>query len=210
MAQTAPVALILRRGPSAWYHLIRWNTRADTFEHGAWFKGRIYEERCDLSPDGSLFLYFALQGSRFRSTYAGAWTAVSRTPWLHALALWPQGHTWGGGGRFLGDREVALHMANGSPTHPDHPAHGLDVTYGRRGTFRETDFGPDDWVGEDQAGEKIRARGGKLFRTRDGEEVELADWNDLTPDPQPPPGRAKELLRPVRKKPRSRGGGSAS
>jgi hypothetical protein len=56
-------AMILRRGPSAWYHLIRWNMREDTFEAGAWFRGRIYEDRCDLSPDGQLFLYFCHGGA---------------------------------------------------------------------------------------------------------------------------------------------------
>jgi hypothetical protein len=48
------------------------------------------------SPDGELLLYFALQGSRWQTSYRGSWTAVSRVPWLHALALWPQGDTWGG------------------------------------------------------------------------------------------------------------------
>src|SRR5262249_44616225 len=65
LAREAPVAVILRRGPSAWYQVILWRTDRDTFEDGAWFKGRLYEERCDLSPDGELLLYFALQGSRW-------------------------------------------------------------------------------------------------------------------------------------------------
>ena len=55
-----------------------------------------------------LFLYFAMQGSRFPTSYKGTWTAVSRAPWLHALVLWPHGDTWGGGGRFLAPRKVAL------------------------------------------------------------------------------------------------------
>ena len=57
-ARDEPIAVILRRGPSAWYHLILWQTRRDTFSNGAWFKGHIYEDKCDLSPDGSLFVYF--------------------------------------------------------------------------------------------------------------------------------------------------------
>ena len=67
--------------------MILWHTDTDEFEHGAWFKGRIYEERCDLSADGQLFLYFALQGSRWRTSYKGSWTAVSRPPWLQALVF---------------------------------------------------------------------------------------------------------------------------
>ena len=79
-AREADVALILRRGPASWYHLILWHTDTDTFDHGAWFRGRIYEERCDLSPDGQLFVYFALQGRKWGSEYKGSWTAVSRPP----------------------------------------------------------------------------------------------------------------------------------
>ena len=125
MAERSPRALILRRGPSSWYHLVLWNTGKDVFEQGAWFKGRLYEERCDLSPDGELFVYFALQGSRWRTSHQGTWTAVSRAPWLHALALWPDGDTWGGGGRFVSDRELILR--NRTKEHPNHPARGLTL-----------------------------------------------------------------------------------
>src|SRR5262245_16351464 len=103
-ARDKPVAIIIRRGPSAWYHLILWETRRknrDLFTHGAWFRGRIFPEKCDLSPDGNLFVYFAFQGSRRGTVYQDSYTAVSRPPWLYAVALWPHGGTYGGGGRFL-------------------------------------------------------------------------------------------------------------
>ena len=51
-AKDAPIAVIFRRGPSKQVELILWNMHKDTFERGQWFKGRIYERRCDLSPDG--------------------------------------------------------------------------------------------------------------------------------------------------------------
>lgn len=194
MARERPVALILRRGPSNWYHLILWSTRDDAFEHGAWFKGRIYEQRCDLSPDGSLLVTFALQGSRWGTSYRGTWTAVSRPPWLHALVLWPHGDTWGGGGRFIGPRKLALWTGLDTPTHPDHPLVGLEVELDHEPEVASADFGVDDWRGVDHAGHAIRARGGKLFRERDGAEVEIADFSDLTPDPQPPPASAKRPL----------------
>ena len=60
------------------------------------FKGRIYERRCDLSPDGQLLGYFAAD----RLSGFGTWTAVSRPPFLTALALWPKGDAWGGGAFF--------------------------------------------------------------------------------------------------------------
>src|SRR3954463_2835513 len=61
MASRAPVALILRRGPSKWAEAIRWDIRKDAFERGEWFYGRIHEERSDLSPNGELLVYLAMQ-----------------------------------------------------------------------------------------------------------------------------------------------------
>jgi hypothetical protein len=200
MAREAPIAVILRRGPTGWYHVIKWHTDTDRFEHGAWFRGRIYEERGDLSPDGELLVYFALQGSRYGTAYAGTWTAVSRVPWLHALALWPQGDTWGGGGRFLTNRKVVL-MGWGegrAKRHPDHPGWGLEVA-GRPATAKERRLREPagaEWTGRDQAKNPVRAARGKLYRTRGGQEVEIADFNDLSPNPEPPPAWAKVQLAP--------------
>jgi hypothetical protein len=109
LARKEPVALVLRRGPSKQVLLVRWDLRDDTFEAGQWLKGRIYEERCDLSPRGDHLVYFA---ASFRPPFH-TWTAVSRPPYLTALALWPKGDTWGGGGLFKNQRELLLnHGAN--------------------------------------------------------------------------------------------------
>lgn len=59
LAHKASVAVIFRRGPSRLVLLIKWNLKSDTLEYGQWFRGRIYERRCDLSPSGDLLLYFA-------------------------------------------------------------------------------------------------------------------------------------------------------
>ncbi|MEM7753198.1 MAG: hypothetical protein AAF230_07275 [Pseudomonadota bacterium] len=53
-----------------------------------------------MSPDGSHFLYFALDG-RWGSDAKGSFSAISRPPYWTALALFPQGDTWGGGGVFI-------------------------------------------------------------------------------------------------------------
>ena len=206
LAREAPVGVILRRGPAAWYHVVLWHTDTDLFEHGAWFKGRIYEERCDLSPDGQLFLYFALQGSRWRTSYRGTWTAVSRPPWLHALVLWPQGDTWGGGGRFVGKRKVALWTGMPLVTHPDHPLVGLEAVSGSRATTGDlpgSDLREKEWSGRDLAGDPVFTSEGKLFRKRDRRTIELADFNGLKPDPQPAPGWATRPLRPLPSKRKS-------
>jgi hypothetical protein len=209
LAHEAPVGVILRRGPAAWYHVILWHTDTDRFEHGAWFKGRIYEERCDLSPDGQVFLYFALQGSRWRTTYKGSWTAVSRPPWLQALVLWPQGDTWGGGGRFVGPRKVALWTGFPHATHPDHPLAGLDVVTGSRADAGDSFFScgalrDKEWSGRDLAGDHVFTSEGRLMRRHGGRTRELADFNGLRPDPQPAPDWAARPLSPLPSRRRSR------
>ncbi|MFE1813543.1 hypothetical protein [Metapseudomonas otitidis] len=84
-ARSAPVAVLLRRGPSDWVRMIRWDLRDDSFEPGQWFHGAIATEQCDLSEDGELFLYLARrEGRRYWSEdYGPQWTAVSRPPALH-------------------------------------------------------------------------------------------------------------------------------
>ncbi|TGU14674.1 hypothetical protein EN799_66055, partial [bacterium M00.F.Ca.ET.156.01.1.1] len=74
LARSARTGVIFRRGPSRLVQLIRWDLRTDTFEHGQWLKGRVYERRCDLSPSGELLVYFAATN---RLPY-GSWTAISK------------------------------------------------------------------------------------------------------------------------------------
>ncbi|MFO0624362.1 MAG: hypothetical protein U0325_01995 [Polyangiales bacterium] len=103
-AQHAPVAVILRRGPSKHTLVVRWDLARHTFDEGQWFAGRIYPERCDLSPDGAWFVYFAAKFKGPIPTY----TALSRPPWLTAHALWPETGTWGGGGVFVDRHQLLL------------------------------------------------------------------------------------------------------
>jgi hypothetical protein len=77
LARQAPVGLIVRRGPSTWVQLSLWHTDTDEIEYGQWFHGRLLEDRCDLSPDGSLFIYFA---SKYGRSQFNTWTAISRPP----------------------------------------------------------------------------------------------------------------------------------
>ncbi|MEZ4368591.1 MAG: hypothetical protein R2939_20270 [Kofleriaceae bacterium] len=125
LARRAARAVIVRRGPSKQVALLTWDTRSDEIVCGQWLKGRIYERRCDLSPDGELLVYFA---ATWKARHAhGSWTAVSRPPWLRALALWPKGDAWGGGGLWSRDRALALH----------HPAHQLERESGARALPRK-------------------------------------------------------------------------
>jgi hypothetical protein len=62
LARKAKVGLVIRRGPSKSVCTVLWNRERDKFELGQWLRGRIYERRSDLSPDGKYFIYFAMNG----------------------------------------------------------------------------------------------------------------------------------------------------
>ncbi len=109
LARSSPFAVVFRRGPSNVVQLIRWNTEEDTFEFGQWFRGRVYERRCDLSPNGALLLYFA---AKYKEPLR-SWSAISRPPYFTALALWPKGDGWGGGGRFISNTCIELNHREG-------------------------------------------------------------------------------------------------
>ena len=59
LARQAAKAVVFRRGPSQQVCTLGWDLETDTFTMGQWLKGRIYEYRSDLSPDGELMIYFA-------------------------------------------------------------------------------------------------------------------------------------------------------
>lgn len=129
LAREAPRAIVFRRGPSKWTELIEWRTDTDTFREGQWFHGRIYERRCDLSPTGHFLIYFVSKitsKTLADSEYTYAWTAISRPPFLTALALWPKGDCWHGGGLFRTEDEVWLNHRSSKP-HPDHRPQRLKI-----------------------------------------------------------------------------------
>ena len=140
-ATRAPVAAVIARGPSDWMRLGRWDLQRDEYEHGAWLAGTVYPQRCDLSPDGRWFAYFALKPS---STWDGStYIAVSRLPWFTALVAWGTDGTWTSGVRFLDDRErwTLPEPAEGDP---DPLALALDSSCGapRRPPSNESAAGP--------------------------------------------------------------------
>jgi hypothetical protein len=163
LAKAAPVGVILRRGPTRWWHVTLWDTKRDAFESGQWFHGRIYPEKCDVSPDGKLWIYFAAKFS-LRSAdkgYQDSWTAVSRPPYLTALTLWPIGGTYGGNGLFIDSGTVMVGSTEPS-NHPDHPPGPLRVMAWTeaRPVVPSLDFG---W----QGGRDVRKPSGDLILGRE-------------------------------------------
>lgn len=104
IARNAPVAVIFRRGPSRLVRMLRWNLRNDRIEGGQWIEARIHVDRCDISPDGELVAAFVASNRRKPWT----WTSISRPPYFTALAVWPKGDSWGGGGLFGSDTHLFL------------------------------------------------------------------------------------------------------
>lgn len=204
MAAVAPVAVVIRRGPSGWCQLTLWNTAKDLFSEGAWLRGRIYPEKCDLSPDGELFVHAVFKGGGgLRAGYTSSWTAVSRPPWLEALALWPMGTTYGGGGRFVGRRRLILRGA--SAAHPDHPAHGLQIVEGEAPHHRSTDeLEGAEWTGRDQAHRLVFTEEGRLFAWAQPKPRLLADFNGRAPDPKAAPAWAGQAIASEKRRPRER------
>ena len=107
LAAAAPIGLVFRRGPSKQVATFLWDRRNDEFHLGQWLKGRIYERRSDLSPDGKYAIYFAMNG-KWKSESKGSWTAVSRAPYLKAICFYPKGDCWYGGGLWTGPQAYWL------------------------------------------------------------------------------------------------------
>jgi hypothetical protein len=64
-------AIVIRRGPSKQTCILSWNMRTDEVRVAQWLKGRIYERRSDVSPDGKYWIYFAMNG-RWSSKVKGS------------------------------------------------------------------------------------------------------------------------------------------
>jgi hypothetical protein len=159
VARDAPLAVVFRRGPTKQVELLTWDLRSDELTPGQWLKGRIYERRCDLSPKGDLLVYFAAKWEAHEIT-EGSWTAVSRPPYLTALALWFNGDMIFGGGLFDSDQQLRLDVGSGRPSGDfklppwmqvnlldDQVPHGLhdpieDIRLRRDGWQRVGDRGP--------------------------------------------------------------------
>lgn len=104
-ASEAAVGVILKRGPTDWVQLVKWDVVTDQFEAGQWLNARVDEQSFDLSPDGNLIVYWARANS---ARELQTWTAVSKPPYFTALALWPWYGTYFGGGFFESSTQLWL------------------------------------------------------------------------------------------------------
>ena len=119
-ATAAPVVAVLRRGPSNWSHVGRWDLAQQQYESGAWLHGRIFPRRCDLSPDGRFLCYFAHKPTATWD-HGETYVALSKLPWLTALHAFGTCGTWTRGYYFTQD---------GGCEHPEDAK--LPIPYGLR------------------------------------------------------------------------------
>lgn len=164
LARDTPQAVIIRRGPSKRTAVIGWDRGTDTFLVGQWLKGKLYHYRCDISPDGRHWIYFAMSDRD-----ASTWTAVARAPYLRALDFYPKGDSWNGGGLFAGSRTYWLNDAGPTPHSPQRQDSGLSVVSQWLGSENEQGESPgiyfrrllrDGWR---QLSEEAVGRGGYLW-----------------------------------------------
>lgn len=175
-ARTASVALIFRRGPGKQVRQVLWQLNGDRFERGQWLRGRVYPERCDLSPNGKLLVYFAMRRGH-------TWSAVARPPFFTPLAVWEESGTWGGGGVWVANH--ALHLRTNPACLTLDPKYtlppGLDLGCWRGGSL---DVVRDGWHIDKARLLKPHPKLAQLF-------LERVDWDD--------PGRSPTLpKRPYR------------
>ncbi|MHC5540176.1 hypothetical protein ACYOEI_18305 [Singulisphaera rosea] len=165
LAREAPVGLVIRRGPAKQVCTLLWDRRTDTFQIGQWFKGRIYAQRCDLSPDGKHWIYFAMSGAPTGETQ-GSWTAVSRTPYLKALGLFAKGDCWHGGGLFTENGRYWLN-----------DGHGHTVVRDSRDVVRDHAYSPASLFGGECPGVyfvRLVREGWRLLVARE----RIGHWHD--------------------------------
>jgi hypothetical protein len=166
LASDAPLGVVIRRGPSMQVCTLLWDRKNDQFQVGQWLKGRIYERRSDLSPDGKHLIYFAMNGKWSSAEAKGSWTAISKAPYLKALSIFPKGDCWNGGGLFTGKNSFWLNDGCGHST--------LRTA---KALKRDLKFQPADYFGGECPGvyyPRLLRDGWKLL-----EQVNFAKWKDF-------------------------------
>jgi hypothetical protein len=109
-AAKAPVVVVIRRKPSKLFHVIRVDTVTGKYEQGAWFTGKLYPQRCDVSFDGEWLVYLAM-GAR-----GDTWNGISRLPRLTTLSEGGNRGTWNGGGYWRSRDVLCLNRWTAPPS----------------------------------------------------------------------------------------------
>jgi hypothetical protein len=90
LASKASTAVLIRRGPRKWSCVFGWDRAGNTFQPGQCVKGYLEAKEATLSPCGNYFAYAVRVDRMTEKGYFDTciYSAVSRPPWLKALAFW--------------------------------------------------------------------------------------------------------------------------
>lgn len=102
-AKASPYVIVIRRKPTDWFHVLRWNTETDQLEHGSWLKGMLYAKRSDVSFDGNWMVFLTRDFGNYK-----AWNRVSHPPILEPIVNVDSGSTWYGGGYWTSESILCL------------------------------------------------------------------------------------------------------
>ena len=108
--QKNKIVFLYRRSNKVTYlALLDYQGKKESIQIGSRFYGRIYPNRCDISPDGRYFLYFAMGKSQQQyNQKLYCWTGICNPPDIKAELLFAHNDTWGGGGRFLDEKTIFI------------------------------------------------------------------------------------------------------
>lgn len=175
-ARAAPVAVILRRGPSGWCHVLRYRTDTDQLEPGSWFQGRIYQFRCDLSDDARSMVYLAM-GDKGQT-----WNGICEPPDLTCLVRWETNGTWFGGGVWTGPNRLAVNLGREmgkvppfepdflGPQRPDVTFEQLEARHGGEdASVLYERLERDGWARQGPFGQDVKLPGNRYQVRHDGD-----------------------------------------
>jgi len=173
LARGADIGVVFRRGPTAWWHILKWDLNKFTLESGAWMKGSLYPTRSAVSRDGNVLAYFAIHGSW------GSYLALSKPPWLTALCAWKTVGTWTTGVYFERDGKLKAFgaLCEDQPFHGSCPFPyefgGVDTNWNRA---REFQFIMNGWK------PKATDASEESFNPRSKEIIELSKCSPRDPE----------------------------
>jgi hypothetical protein len=182
IALHAPVVAVIRWGSD------RLDARLQVGSRDARLRTRRLAPRhdlpagCDLSPDGRWFSYFALKASA-EWELGPTYIAISRLPWLTALAAWGIGSTWTRGITVRGTH-AAICGLHGRRT---------DVRYELRSHDLTRPLEHVQWAEWDAEGSLLVATDDGRLQIRDGGDGSVrweGDESAFEPDPRLPPAEA--------------------
>ncbi len=187
-AKSAPVCIILRRGPSRYILMIKWHTDTDVFEVGQWILGRV--EELTMTKTGS-HAAFNVYGGKFKQLNQapnhGQYSVVCRPPFFTALLV--KGVINGSVGFTFtaDDRLFDLNLkVPGNETIeraqdwcPFHKALKIETLLRPQDDLRKIDATQGPAKGTDQSGREILFDSGKIFAIENGEPRLLFDTNPL-------------------------------